>query len=302
VEMGRAMIERSADPGRSAWRLGTRLGAALTTLLVLACIAGCSGPAENRGDLRLSRLLWIVNYGDLATIQRADPTIASMMLAGPGTYLLENPASDPRQVLGRGVPTALFTSYHNFIAALHSHGISNNFRAVAYDPEYWSKTPTQEQQDPLRYLSLFAAAARARGYKVILMPGRDLLLNSGGTCVKRTGETLDAAFVRCGIDKAARFSHIFELQCAPIELDIPELRSFTHLASLQARSVNPSVVLTSTVSTEPPGGVTASSADLIAAVRTMAPYVEGFQLNLSAKGLLTVLRLLRAIANGAVPK
>lgn len=277
------------------------LGTAFAAVLFLACIAGCSGGPGKHGDVGPSGLLWIVSYGDLVAIQRADPHIASMVLGGPGTYVLEQPESQARQVLGRGIPTALFTSYHTFIAALQSHTIGRGFRAVAYDPEYWSRTPTQEQQDPLRYLSLFAAAARARGYKVILMPGRDLLLNSNATCVKRSGETLDAAFVRCGIGRAARFASIFELQCAPIELDIPELRGFVRLASLQARSANPHVMLTSTLSTEP-DGVTASSAELIAAVRAMAPYVDGFQLNMSANQLPAVLGLMRAIATGTVAK
>lgn len=298
----RPVMGRGAGlPGKPHRSAGLRLAAALTALVVLSYVVGCSGPAAPSRGTRLSRFLWVLGSNDLATIEKADPRIASMMLAGSGTYVLEKPGSDVRHIPGHGVPTAFFTSYHTFIVALHSHEIGKGFGAVAYDPEYWSRTPAQEQQDPLRYLSLFAAAGRASGYKVLLMPGRDLLLNSAGTCVKRSGETLDEAFIRCGIGKAARFSSLFELQCAPIELDIPELRSFIRQASRQARSVNSSVMLTSTLSTDP-SGVEASSADLIAAVKAMAPYVGGFQLNLSPGGLPAVLALLRALASGTVAK
>jgi hypothetical protein len=49
-----------------------------------------------------------------------------------------------------------------------------------HDPEHWRATPRAEQHDPLRYMALFARAADNAGYQAILMPGRDLLLTSGG--------------------------------------------------------------------------------------------------------------------------
>lgn len=126
-------------------------------------------------------------------------------------------------------------------------------------------------------------------------PGRDLALAPGGKCAKRHGETLDTAYLRCGIASAARFTRIFEIQCAPVELDIPELRSFVGATVRQARKANPSAILIATLSTSP-NGASATSADLVRAANTILPFVQGFQLNMTSSTRGVVVDFLRAIS------
>ena len=189
----------------------------------------------------------------------------------------------------------LFTSYSTFISALRDKTIGADIRAVAYDPEFWSATPSEEQQDPLRYMGLFALQAKRSGYQSILMPGRDLALARGANCVKGQSETLNAAYLRCGIAGAARFTPVFEIQCAPDELDIAELRSFVAESVRQAHAANPSAVLLATLSTTP-NGVHANSADLVRAAQAILPMVRGFQLNTTSATRGVVVDFLQAMS------
>jgi hypothetical protein len=275
-----------------------RVGVVATGLALVFGITGCSGPSITPATqgVDLSRLYWVVSQSDLAFIQTADPQIATRMLDGPSTYVLTEPSNTSAAVPStHAVPTMLFTSYSIFISTLRDKAIRSDIRAVAYDPEFWPATPRDEQQNPLRYMDLFAIQARRSGYQPILVPGRDLALAPGGQCAKQQSETLNAAYLRCGIADAARFAPVFEIQCAPDELDIAELRSFVAASVRQAHAANPSAVLIATLSTTP-NGVHANSADLVRAAQAIAPIVRGFQLNMTSATRWVAVDFLRAIS------
>ena len=275
---------------------GSVLGYFVSAAAVFALLSGMTGCSSGTTPVNLSRLNWVISQSDLAFIQTAAPQIAARILDGPSTFVLAQPSTVLARAQPRGaVPTMLFKSYSAFRSSLSDKTIDAGIRAVAYDPEFWQATPQEEQQDPFRYMKLFAQEAQRNGYQPILMPGRDLALTPDGQCAKRQGETLDAAYLRCGIARAAQHTPVFEIQAAPVELNIPELRSFVSASTRQAHAANPSAVLIATLSTTP-GSVSATSADLARAAKAMLPFVRGFQLNMTSATRGVAVDFLRAIS------
>lgn len=265
-----------------------------TTLAVLLAMSGCSGSSS--ATVNLSKLYWVLSQKDLAFIQTADPKIAGHILAGPSPFVLAQPFTGPAKPVPHGaVPTLLFTSYSAFSSSVRNGAIHTGIRAVEYDPEFWSATPQEDQQDPLSYMALFAREARRSRYQAILAPGRDLVLTPGGKCAERQGETINPAYLRCDIPRAAQFTPVFVIQCAPIELDLPELRSFVAASAHQARAANPSAVLIATLSTRP-GGASATATDMVRAANAILPFVGGFQLNTTSATRGIAVDFLRAIS------
>jgi hypothetical protein len=250
----------------------------IPSAIILSSSTGCAAtPAKsNDSSMKPTRLTWILSSEDFARIQSADPQLTEKMTKQATVYVLRSPgsASHARNT----TPTALFTSYSAFASDVANNAIVPGTQAVAYDPEYWAATPVIEQQNPVHYMRLFAQEAQEKGYRAILMPGRDLTLAPNGVCSKRSGETLNDAYLRCNIAQAASYSNIFEIQCAPIELNISELQKFVQESAKQARAANKSALLTATLSTAP-GGVSASLIQITRSFETIRPYVDGYQFN-----------------------
>ena len=72
-----------------------------------------------------------------------------------------------------------YTSYAQFKSNIRSGAIRYPYHWVMYDPEHWSKTPVSEQQNPVRYMTLFGQLAHAHGLKVIQAPALDLAYVTG---------------------------------------------------------------------------------------------------------------------------
>jgi len=240
----------------------------------------------------VAHLRWIIEQENLARLAAAAPDLACQLLAAPQPIVVRGPSGGP---VPHGVrPAELYTSYAKFSEQVSRAALPAGARAVIYDPESWAATPPEERHDPMRYLALFAALARANGYQPILAPGRDLTLTPGGRCAKRPGERVGEAYVRCGIPRAAEHAAIFVIQAAPQELDLPGLRRLVEASSRQARYANPAAVLIATISTAP-GGVQADPAAMARAAWTMLPFVHGFMLNMTAATTLSAAAFLRAL-------
>src|SRR5260370_124673 len=67
-----------------------------------------------------------------------------------------------------------YTSYAQFASDIQNNAISPAYKWVLYDPEMWSQTPLNEQQNPVLYLQKFGQLAHANGYSAIEVPARDL--------------------------------------------------------------------------------------------------------------------------------
>jgi hypothetical protein len=189
----------------------------------------------------------------------------------------------------------VFTSYATFRQELGSGQIPAGVQVVSYDPERWPATPAAEQANPIGYMRLFGRLARHAGYTVILVPGRDLMLVRGARCHQQRHETLDTAFLRCGLPAAAaRLGQLFEMQIAPEELDPARAAAFAAACAEQARAANPHVAMLATLSTAP-AGYPVTSGQLARAAAAIRPFVQGFQLNLTQASVRPALLFLRTV-------
>ena len=246
-----------------------------------------------------SGLSLLVSAEDAGQVAAAAPGLARRIIGGPATLVLGPPpatagqAAEPAAPPGRASLGAVYTSYATFRQDLASRQIPAGVKAVSYDPELWPATPAREQVNPVGYMRLFARAARHAGYTVILVPGRDLMLVPGARCGQRPHETIDAAFLRCGLPAAAaRLAPVFEAQVAPEEMQPARAAAFAEACARQARAASPHVAVLATLSTVPLGHPV-TGGQLARAAAAIQPFVQGFQLNLTRAAIRPALTLLR---------
>ncbi|HEV7207121.1 MAG TPA: glycosyltransferase family 2 protein [Mycobacteriales bacterium] len=177
------------------------------------------------------------------------------------------------------VPTMRFASEAELAVAVAA-GLPSIVRAVLYDAESWSFTPTAEQHDPDRYYAAAAAVAHAHGLLLIAAPGLDLVVNRcGEPCGPRA-----AAFLRQGIAPgAARTADVLEIQAQSLERDAAGYAQLVDAAAAQARSAHPQVVLLAGLSTNPPGA-TVTAAMLRDAIAATHATVSGYWMNIPGRG------------------
>jgi hypothetical protein len=196
-------------------------------------------------------------------------------------YPLGNPTADQVQARGvpRTTPTLIYQSYATFASDVAADRIDSRIEAVAYDPEHWPLTPLSEQLAPVTYMRLFSSLAHAHGYKVLLTPGRDLMVLGHAACHVLAGERLDHAYLRCGIPgAAARDADIVEVQSQVDEFHLQRFRLLVERAAAQARAANPAVRVLAGISTHPPAGA-ARWGTMVEAAKVAAPRVDGFWVN-----------------------
>lgn len=248
-----------------------------------------------------SGLSLLVSAEDAGQLAAAAPGLARRIIGGPATLVLGPPpaaagqAAEPAALPGRASLGAVYTSYATFRQDLASRQIPAGVKAVSYDPELWPATPAREQANPVGYMRLFARAARHAGYIVILVPGRDLMLVPGARCGQRPHETIDTAFLRCGLPAAAaRLAPVFEAQVAPEEMQPARAAAFAAACARQARAASPHVAVLATLSTVPLGH-RVTGGQLARAAAAIQPFVQGFQLNLTRVSIRPALTLLRRL-------
>ena len=140
------------------------VAAAGATGLALALVAGPAGAA--------TKPVWSMTAGNVQSLSGVDSATASYFFNTPAAYgsgasLVKTPV----QARYATTPVLSYTSYAQFQSDLSSGAISYPYKWVMYDPENWTATPVNEQQDPVRYMTLFGQLAHAHGLKVIQAPG-----------------------------------------------------------------------------------------------------------------------------------
>jgi hypothetical protein len=146
----------------------------------------------------------------------------------------------------------------------------------------WPAWPAgrREQQNPAKYLGLFAALAHQHGYKVIETPARDLG-NVATTCPLNTpaGENLDQWYIRCKIAAAAAAADIYVLQDQVNTTNVTEYDWLFSQARAQATAARPAVQVDAEVSTN------YGTADQMAAAAQSVPSASGFYLSTTTAGI-----------------
>lgn len=234
------------SPG-PAGKLAAKFTAVATAALAVAGATAAFGAAPASASVHN----WVMTGWSIHLTDQMDPATASHFFntntsygTGPNSTL--NPVSD-----GFSANAALvYTSYAQFQSDLQNGAISTNYKWVLYDPEMWSQTPVNEQQNPALYLKLFGQLAHANGYNVIEAPARDLAQVPGSSCPELPGENLDHWFVRCNIaGAAAASSDVVVLQDQVNTTNLTEFDSFFNATHSQALAANPQIQMDAEVST-----------------------------------------------------
>lgn len=239
------------------------------SLLVLVTLASTSAHAHaNHNRLGVTNEIWIGTATTRGTLARIDPDAAAALLGAPRSITLGAPV---------GSPTALsWSSERRFARDVADGTIPAGVRIVLYDPEGWLATPPAERRAPVPAMLAFGALARANGYLPVITPHPSLMQVHGATCGQLTGETLEAAYLRCGIQAAsARAADIVEVQAQFLETDPGAYERFVAAAAVQARLANPGVQVISGISTT----FTEDPQVLYAAWRSVRGVVDGHYLN-----------------------
>jgi hypothetical protein len=266
---------------------------------LLFCCQACTATSAHVGESahvgKLSARILVVDESNLHAMLADDPGLARAF-AGRVTYVAE-PAAEQRTVPrpdGTVSATAIYTSYAAFAQDVADGKVPSFVHAVLYDVEKWAATPIAEQRNPRAYMARFSKLARAHGLVPLLAPARDLALVPGGSCVKRPGENLTQAYVRCGLATADADAAVLVVQSQVDEFDLPVYRSFLAEVARQARAANPRVAVVAELATAPNGQV-ASLAQLAAAARSVYGLVQGFSLTARTADLQTAARLLQSL-------
>jgi hypothetical protein len=262
-------------------------------LAVLGCLSSACDVVHVRGP-RVKTM--IVNGPILHSVLAKDRHLAGTF-ARRLTYVTSSASSPAHvpQLAGTVVPTRIYTSFATLAKDLAAGYVPQSVHAVMYDPEKWAATPVDEQRNPRTYMVRFSQLARAHHLMAILAPARDLVLVPGGSCVKRNGENLNQAYIRCRLATAVTQAGAFVIQSQANQFDVPVFHRFVAFAGKQARAANPEVAVFAQLATSPIGQQ-ATVHQMAAAARSVAAIVDGFSLNIrradipTARGLLLSLR------------
>jgi hypothetical protein len=246
--------------------------------LVLAGGSWSRVSASTIGDrISLSSLYWIFYKEDFNHINAKYPALMKQVIAGPGTYVLEqHPGGDrlPRKV----IPAETFFSSAGLEAAIDHHQVIPGVKFVADDLENIRIAPAPERRNPIPALKHFAKNANANGYRPILVPGRDLMRVPQAVCSQQPGDTISQAYLRCDVPAAAAYAPIYVIQSSAVETNLPALRQLVQQGAARARKANPNVIVLATLSVSPNGAYVPYTAAVKAALE-IRPYVQGFAVN-----------------------
>jgi hypothetical protein len=211
---------------------------------------------------------WMMTASNVQSLSQVDSATASHFFNtstayGAGASLVKTPV----QAGYATTPVLNYTSYAQFSSDISSGAITYPYKWVMYDPEDWSQTPVNEQQDPVKYMELFGQLAHAHGLKVIEAPAMDLCSVSGTNYPRLSGETCSAWFSRVNIaGAAATGGDIFVLQDESNTTNLSQYDSLYATTSAQARSANSGVKVYSEVST-----ANGTAAQMASATQSISP-------------------------------
>jgi hypothetical protein len=236
------------------------VAAVSATGLALALVAGPAGASTKPG--------WAMTASNVQTLSQTDSSTASYFFNTPTAYgggasLVKTPV----QAKYATTPVLSYTSYAQFASDIKGGAISYPYKWVMYDPENWSATPVNEQQDPVKYMTAFGQLAHANGLKVIQAPALDLSSVTGSVLPRQSGESADQWFVRVNIaGKAAAAGDIFQLQNESNTTSGGQYAYMFNTTQTQAQTANASVKVFSEVST-----VNGTAAQMATAAQSISP-------------------------------
>jgi hypothetical protein len=247
--MNATATTKAPRPGRRARRHGRLAGLAAAAAITAGAVLGpVLGTAAASAATTPS---WLMGAGTLAGITAADPVTAAQVLNAPTTYGTGSSLTgDPIQPGLAATPVLTYTSYAQFAADLSGGRITFPYQWVIYDPEKWTQTPLNEQQDPARYMTLFGQLAHAHGLKVIQAPAMGLGYVAGAVTPRLQGETIVHWYLRANIAAtAAAAGDIVDVQAESQTTNLAAYDTLVTGAQAQAQTANPAAQVFAEVST-----------------------------------------------------
>jgi hypothetical protein len=253
------------------WRLRTTrakvglaaLAAVTATGLALALVEDLSGVP--------TKPAWSMTAGNIQRLSQTDPREASHFFNTPKSYDAgASLVSTPVQAGYATTPVLTYGSYARFESDIDGGKITYPYKWVMYDPEKRSTTPVSEQQNPVKYMTLFGRLAHAHGLKVIQAPALDLGSVAGSVLPRHQGESLDQWYIRVNIaGAAAAGGDNFRRQDEANTTSGGQYAYMFNTTEGQAQAANPNVQVYSEVST-----VNGTAAQMAAAAQSISP--DGF--------------------------
>ena len=208
--------------------------------------------------------MWVITRTNIELLESIDHDVTASYFDTPQTIALGG--------YGDAVIAQGWASLAAFEADVEAELVADDVTMVMYDPEAWEHTPIAEQLDPVAAMTAFAALARAEGYQVLMTPHPGLVAVHGAACMQRAGESVPAAFVRCGLPAAAAANaDILDLQLQGLQQDPQRYRQWVAAAAEQARRANPEVRVLAHLTTR----LAPDATVLYAAWRAVQPIVDG---------------------------
>jgi hypothetical protein len=257
---------------------------AVLLALALVSTAGCAAAAPSPGLATASRSaaatgpLWIISGSTLTRLRSGDATGSTAGLFDtPNAYVITGPQHWAVPDGWSCTPTASFTSYTALRSALNNGTLDPRIKAVLYDNEHWSLTPSAEQNDPAHYDQLAAQLVHRHHLLFLAAPATDLVNVLSPATAAGSGHF--QAFLNLGLAGAiARDADVLDLQAQGAEADPGLFASFVADAAAQARKANPNVKVLAGISTNP-SGKTVTAAAIDQAAQAVRANVDGYWLN-----------------------
>jgi hypothetical protein len=218
---------------------------------------------------------FIANAAVVDRTEALAPELVNRYFNVPTAFQFVSSASasySPFASLAAGVQS--FTDETKLEQAVSSASLAPGTRAVLYDAENWSLTPTAQQQDPATYYQRAEAVAHTAGLLLIAAPGTDL-----ANVVDRGSEPVWQRFLASGLPASiAQHADVYVVQSQLLEANLTSYESYVRQASYAATGANANVEVLSGVSTNPNGQVQTSQTMLDAAL-SVAAYASGWWVN-----------------------
>jgi hypothetical protein len=235
--------------------------------------------ARRSGDDRA--MAWIVGAVTVQRIAALDSELARRFFDNSRTFELVGKTTSPLSSTRHELKTMSFADENALRNAIVSHTLLPGTRAVVYDDEDWSLTPSDQQLHPAEYYRMAAVAAHRYGLLLIATPATDLVDALAPGTPK--GETY-AEFLKLGIAAAAaRYADAYEVQEQGAEMSLSKYVQFVRAATAQASGAHPGVESLAGISTNPSGRAQTPSV-LLHAVLATRSIVAGYWLNDPAQG------------------
>lgn len=170
-----------------------------------------------------------------------------------------------------------YTSFATFQTAVAAGTVPAGTAVVGYDDELWSKTPANEQSNPIGYTIQFAQLAHQNNYLFVSMPAENLMQGLF------PGKNKYASFITYGMAaQVAPYVDFYSIQAQGLELTPPSYASFTQTIVSQVQSANANAVITGGISTTVPNAPPVTAAQMDAAFAASMSMVAGYWLNIAA--------------------